>query len=163
MDIGDLLLRAAAMGIAGSALIDVWSLFVRRAFGISGLNYRMLGRWIGHFPEGRFLHARIAAAAPVRGEAVIGWSAHYAIGVSFAAVLLLAAGNGWADSPTPLPALAVGIGTILAPWLVMQPAFGLGVAGAKTPAPWANRLRNLATHTVYGLGLYVSALALSLV
>jgi hypothetical protein len=162
MDIEELLLRAAAMGIAGSALIDGWSLFVRRAFGISGLNYRMLGRWIGHFPEGRFLHARIAAAAPVRGEAVIGWSAHYAIGVSFAAVLLLAAGNGWAESPTPLPALAVGIGTILAPWLVMQPAFGLGVAGAKTPQPWASRLRNLATHTVFGLGLYVSALALSL-
>lgn len=72
-------------------------------------------------------------------------------------------GLDWADSPTVVPPLVVGIASVLAPWLVMQPAFGLGIAGAKTANPWAGRLRNLGTHTVYGVGLYPSALTISLV
>ena len=36
--------------------------------------------------------------------------------------LLAVAGPAWAASPTLLPALAVGLGTIVAPWFVMQPA-----------------------------------------
>jgi hypothetical protein len=59
--------------------------------------------------------------------------------------------------------MLVGVVTILAPWLVMQPAMGAGVAASRTPNPLAARLRNLATHAVYGLGLYGSAVALSVV
>jgi hypothetical protein len=42
----------------------------------------------------------------------------------------------------------------------MQPAFGLGVAAAKTPDPTAARLRSLRTHATYGLGLYLTGRAL---
>jgi hypothetical protein len=55
----------------------------------------------------------------------------------------------------------VGLGTIVAPWFVMQPAMGAGIAGSRTPNPAATRLRNLGTHTVYGIGLYASALILA--
>jgi len=51
--------------------------------------------------------------------------------------------------------------TVLMPWLVMQPALGLGVASAKTPNPAGARVKSLATHTVFGLGLYLSALVLA--
>jgi hypothetical protein len=97
----------------------------------------------------------------VAGEGPIGWLAHYAIGVTFALLLLAIWGRAWLDSPTIGPALVVGLGTIVAPWFVMQPAFGAGVAGSKTPNPTATRLRNLGTHTVYGVGLYVAAAAMS--
>ncbi|MGE0601481.1 MAG: DUF2938 family protein [Dehalococcoidia bacterium] len=157
----ELAARSAIMGIAGSAAIDAWAFFLRRTFHISSLDYRLLGRWVGHFRSGIFFHARIASAAAVPGERLLGWLAHYGIGVAFAAVLLLAAGTGWANSPSLWPALAVGLGTVLAPWLVMQPAFGAGIAGSKAPRPWVGRLRNLGTHTVYGVGLYVSALGLA--
>lgn len=157
----ELLARSAFMGTAGSLFIDAWALFLRRAFGVASLDYRFLGRWIGHIPKGRFFHQRIAATHPVRGERAIGWAAHYSIGIGFALVLLLAAGDGWADAPTLAPALAVGLATILAPWLVMQPAFGAGIAGAKTARPWRGRLRNLGTHTVYGVGLFTSAMVLA--
>jgi hypothetical protein len=40
----------------------------------------------------------------------------------------------------------------------MQPAMGSGIAGSRTPDPRATRLRNVATHAVYGLGLYATAL-----
>lgn len=153
--------HAVAMGVAGSALMDLWGLLLRRRFGIATLDYALLGRWIGHMARGRFAHARIAAAAPIRGERPLGWLAHYAIGVTFAALLVLLAGPDWLRAPTPWPALAIGLGTIAAPWLVMQPAMGAGIAGSRTPNPRATRLRNLATHVVYGLGLYFAAVLLA--
>jgi hypothetical protein len=58
--------------------------------------------------------------------------------------------------------MLIGLGTIVAPWFVMQPAMGAGVAASKTPNPSAARLRNLATHAVYGIGLFASAVALSI-
>jgi len=149
------------MGVAGSALIDTWAVLLRRTLHVSTLDYALLGRWIGHFPRGRFVHQRIGAAAPIRGERPLGWLAHYSIGIAFAFVLLVLWGLDWARSPTIVPPLIVGVGTILAPWLVMQPAFGAGIAGSKTQNPTAGRVRNLSTHFVFGLGLYLSALALS--
>lgn len=157
----DLVARGVVMGVAGSALMDVWGLFLRRWFHIATLDYALLGRWIGHFARGRFVHDRIATAEPIVGERVLGWFAHYAIGVTFALLLLAIWGVAWARSPTILPAMLVGLGTIVAPWFVMQPAMGAGIAGSRTPNPRATRLRNLATHAVYGVGIYGSAVALS--
>lgn len=159
----EIFVRAAVLGIGGAALMDAWGLLARRAFGIQGLDYALLGRWIGHFPRGRFVHERIAAADRVPGERAIGWAAHYAIGVGFAVPLILLWGLEWARSPTLGPPMLLGFVTILAPWLVMQPAMGAGIAASRTPHPTAARLRNLATHAVYGLGLYASAVALSVV
>jgi Protein of unknown function (DUF2938) len=161
-DTVELLTRGVLIGVGASALMDAWALFSRRAFGIQGLDYAMLGRWIGHFPQGRFFHERITSAAPIRGERPLGWAAHYSIGIAFAFLLLAIWGLGWARSPTILPPMLIGWGTILAPWFVLQPGMGAGIAASRTPNPRAARLRNLATHSVYGIGLYVSAVALSL-
>lgn len=43
----------------------------------------------------------------------------------------------------------------------MQPAMGLGIAAARSPNPTATRLRNLGSHTVYGVGLYGAATVLA--
>jgi hypothetical protein len=59
--------------------------------------------------------------------------AHYTIGVTFAGLLLSIFGLQWARSPSLLPALAVGVVTVGAPLLVLQPAFGAGIASSKTP------------------------------
>jgi hypothetical protein len=153
---------AIVMGAAGAALMDVWALILRRGWGIPTLDYALLGRWLGHMPKGRFVHDRIAVAAPVRGERVLGWVAHYAIGVAFAIPVLLLGGGPWLEHPSLVPAMAVAVASVVAPWFVMQPAMGAGIAGSRTPNPRATRLRNLGTHIVYGIGLYGSALALSM-
>jgi len=159
----EIALRGVVMGLAGAALMDLWSLALRRGFAIPTLDYAMLGRWIGHMPRGRLVHERIAAAAPVPGERPLGWLAHYAIGIAFAVLLLVIWGLDWARSPSLGPALIVGLGTIVAPWLLMQPGMGAGIAGSRTPNPAATRARNLGTHAVYGLGLYLAAVVLALV
>ena len=69
----------------------------------------------------------------MRGELAWGWLTHYAVGVAFAVVLLSLQGAAWVHSPTLLPALAVGMGTVAAPLLVMQPAMGSGFAASRTP------------------------------
>ena len=160
-DAVELLVRGIAIGIGGAALMDAWALLVRVAFNVRGLDYALLGRWIGHFPRRRFVHDRIAAADPIPGERPLGWVAHYAIGISFAMPLLAVWGLEWARSPTLWQPLLVGMVTIAGPWFVMQPAMGAGIAGSRSPNPGATRLRNLATHAVYGIGLYLSAVALS--
>ncbi|WP_264346966.1 DUF2938 domain-containing protein [Rheinheimera sp. MM224] len=40
----------------------------------------------------------------------------------------------------------------------MQPALGSGIAASKTPSPAKARLKSLLTHSVFGLGLYLSGL-----
>lgn len=105
------------------------------------------------------MHASIAEAAPVRGERAMGWAAHYSIGISLAALLLATFGSRWARAPSLLPALLVGVVTVIAPLLVLQPALGAGIASSKTPAPFFNSVKSLVTHTVFGFGLYLAALA----
>lgn len=149
--------HAIVIGAGATAVMDLWAACLRRFWRVPSLDYALLGRWIGHFPGGRFMHERIASAEPVRHERIIGWSAHYAIGIVFAALLLLVWGPEWLERPTLLPALIVSSGTLVAPFLIMQPAMGAGIAASKTARPHVARLRSLVTHTVYGVGLYVSA------
>ncbi len=161
-DVIELLARGIAIGIGGAALMDAWALVARIAFNVRGLDYALLGRWIGHFARRRFVHDRIAAADAIPSERPLGWAVHYAIGIAFAMPLLAIWGLDWARSPTLWPALIVGLVTIGGPWFIMQPAMGAGIAGSRTPNPGATRLRNLASHAVYGIGVYGSALALSI-
>jgi hypothetical protein len=148
---------AVIIGAGATAVMDLWAAFLRRGFGVSSLDYALLGRWIGHFPRGRFVHDSIAKAVPVRYERVIGWSAHYTIGILFAALLLTVWGLEWARHPTLAPALIISFVTLVAPFFVMQPAMGAGIAASKTPRPTVARLRSVVTHTVYGVGLYLCA------
>ncbi len=87
----------------------------------------------------------------------MGWTAHYAIGVLYALAFVALVSGAWLAAPSVLPALLFGIGTVLVPFLVMQPCFGLGIAAAKAPSPSQARLRSLMAHASFGLGLYLAA------
>jgi hypothetical protein len=152
----EFVLRSILIGAGATMVMDVWAAVLRR-LGIPSLNFAFLGRFIGHLPRGRFIHASIAKSAPVRGELLIGWCAHYAIGITFAALLLATFGLDWARSPTLPPALLTGFVTVLAPLFVLQPALGAGIASSKTPAPAFNSIKSLITHTVFGVGLFIAA------
>lgn len=149
------------MGMGATLTFDLWVLFLRHAFKIPASNICLVGRWLRYLPEGIFKHSNLASAPPKSAECVIGWAAHYLIGVLFAAAFVATAGSGWLQKPSLLPAIVFGIVTVLAPFFIMQPLFGLGIAASRTPTPQRIRLRSLANHTVFGVGLYLSGLLVS--
>lgn len=155
------ILGAVLVGLGATLVMDLWNLLLKRAFGIPSLSFCLLGRWLLHMAGGTFRHASIAAASPKPRECAVGWLAHYSIGTVFALMFVALAPDGWWARPTLLPALCYGIVTVVFPYFLLQPAFGLGVAAARTPHPARARLKSLATHSVFGIGLYLCALALS--
>lgn len=150
-----------AVGLGATLFMDVWALFLKRAFSIPSANYCLVGRWFRHMSKGTFRHASIADAARKSFECTVGWSAHYLIGVVYAFVFVAFVPESWFTRPTPLPALLFGVGTVLAPFLIMHPMFGLGIAASRTASPAQARVRSLVAHIAYGVGLYVSAVGLS--
>jgi hypothetical protein len=152
--------RIALIGIGATAIMDSWLLILKR-LNVPTLNFALIGRWVGHWRNGRWTHDAIAKAPPVKGELALGWIVHYATGIGFAGLLVAFNGMAWTRSPALLPALAVGVGTVAAPWLVMQPAMGAGFASSRTPTPLKNCLRSLVNHTVFGVGLYLAALIIT--
>jgi cytochrome b561 len=141
--------------------MDAWALFLKRAFGVPSANYCLVGRWLRHMPEGTFKHTSIAAAPQKSSECAVGWIAHYVVGTVYALVLVAFVSGSWLARPTFLPALLFGIGSVVVPYLIMQPSFGLGIAASRTPNPTQARLRSLMAHTSFGVGLYVCAVGVS--
>jgi len=153
------LVLTVLIGAGATAMMDIWGVARKQLFGIPAANYGLVGRWLAYLLRGRFRHDPIAASPRVQGERLIGWTAHYLIGIAFAAVLLAIWGLDWARHPTIGPALIVGLGSVAAPFLLMQPGMGAGIAASRTPRPAAARLESLVTHGIFGLGLYAAGWA----
>lgn len=151
--------RVMLIGIGATLVMDAWTALLK-ALGVPTLNYGLIGRWVGHLRRGQLAHESIGKAAPIRGELALGWITHYAVGVTFTAVLVLLCGTGWLHAPAWGLAMAVGMATVVFPLFVMQPAMGAGIASSRTPTPFKNCLRTLATHAIFGGGLYLSAVVL---
>lgn len=148
------------IGAGATLFMDLWALLLKTAFSVALPNYCLIGRWIRHMPAGRFRHPNIATASGMPAECLTGWVFHYLVGIAYALLLVQFTGARWLEHPTLLPALATGIGTVVVPFFLMQPAFGLGMAAAKTPNPAQARLKSLMSHTVFGVGLYLAGVIL---
>lgn len=146
-------------GVGATALMDLWGLARERLFAIPAPDYGLVGRWLAYMPRGRFRHDAIGKSPPMRAERLIGWTAHYLTGIAFATLLIAIWGPGWLQHPTAGPALLIGVGTVAAPFLLMQPGMGAGIAASRTPRPAAARLQSLINHAVFGFGLYAAAWA----
>ena len=155
----DYLIGALIVGIGATAVTDLWCLVRKPLLGIAPPDYGLVGRWLAHMARGRFRHASIKQSPAVRGERLIGWSAHYLTGIAFAAMLLGICGIEWIRHPRITPALLVGIVTVAAPFLLMQPGMGAGIAASRAPRPASARLQSLIMHAVFGLGLYAAGWA----
>ena len=154
----ELYLHAFLLGVGATAFMDFVALVQKRILGLLPLDYAMVGRWFGHLIRGRAIHRPIMASSRVPGERLIGWSAHYLIGILFAAIFLACSGEGWREAPSPGPALMFGGLTVLAPFLILQPGMGAGWAARNTPSPNTARLKSLVAHLSFGLGLWLTGL-----
>lgn len=153
---------AVFIGVGATVIMDVWNGVLKYLFSLPSLNFALVGRWLGHMLRGKVIHDNIKNSSEIKGESLIGWTVHYSVGIIFALGLLLIYGLEWVSHPDLMPALIVGVMTMVFPFLVMQPCFGAGIACSKLPRPATARLKSLLTHMVFGTGLYLSALLLML-
>lgn len=157
VDDGMLLTQIVGAGVGATLVMDLWAWVQKQAFGARPLDYALVGRWAGHMTRGRLRHDAIAASPPVAHERLLGWGLHYATGIAFAGLVAAGWGAAWFCAPVLSPALIVGLGSIVLPFFLMQPAFGLGIAARRTTAPGIARLRSLGSHASFALGLYGAA------
>lgn len=154
----EIVVRVVLVGLGATLVVDLWSVFSKRFSKIPAMNWGLVGRWLGYLPHGRFVHNSIAQSAPIRGELLLGLGFHYAVGITFSALLFGVCGLDWFRHPTFLPPVLLGIITVVFPLFILQPGMGAGIAASKTPNPNVARLRSLIGHVVFGIGLYVAAL-----
>ena len=152
----DLFFRTLMIGVIATIVMDTWGVLRKPLFGFPTSNYRLIGRWFAYMPRGRFQHTPISSSPPLPGEHVIGWSMHYAIGISFAALVVWIGGDAWVAQPTPGLPIFVGVASVIAPLLLMQPGMGAGIASSRTRNPDAARLQTFLTHFIFGAGLYAA-------
>lgn len=151
------LTSAVLIGLGATLTFDLWGVLLKHTFRIAPSNICLVGRWLRTMPEGIFIHANIVSAPRKSAECTVGWIAHYLIGVTFASVFVAFVGNTWLQQPTLMPAIVFGVVTVLAPFAIMQPAFGLGFAASKLSNPTQARVRSLMNHGAFGVGLYLFA------
>ena len=156
-----LLMTGLVIGLGATIAMDIWALALNRVFGMGLPNWGNVGRWVAHLPRGIVFHNDISTAAPVHGEVKIGWLFHYAVGLAYGVIFVALIGADWLASPTFLPAWIFAIVTIGAGWFLLHPGLGLGWVLSKTDTPWKNRGMGLLAHTVFGIGLWGTALMMA--
>lgn len=149
-------LRVLVMGIIATVAIDLWATFSNRILGWPRTNWGLVGRWIGHMRDGKFRHVSIGASPPIASESILGWVFHYVVGCIYAALYLIYASTAQMGRPTLVSAVLFGLVTLLSPWLLMQPALGLGICASKAQRPTLVRMQNVTIHVMFGLALYFS-------
>lgn len=147
------------IGVLATAFLDIWNVLRHYLFDVPFTKYEFIGRWMLYMLEGKFYHVSIKLSSPINGELLAGWAGHYAIGIVFAAILLIGWGVEWLQSPKLKSAMLVSMATVVIPYFAMQPGMGLGVAGSASPDQAAAILKVIISHIVFGFGLYFAGLA----
>ncbi|UOA15856.1 MULTISPECIES: DUF2938 family protein [Sulfitobacter] len=157
------LITATLVGIGGTLIFDAVMALMARFLGYTATNWRMVGRWMGHIPNGQFIQRSLKDAKPILGETILGWSFHYAIGIGYGLLLALIWGADWFADPQLAQPMSLSIALLVLPYFIMMPGMGLGIAASRAPSPNVARLKSVFGHSVFGLGLFLAALVLEIV
>ena len=117
----------------------------------------MVGRWLGHMLKSEFVQTNIGQAEPVPGEHALGWTFHYVIGIAYGLLLVAIWGAGWLRQPGIAEPLILALALLVLPYFVMMPGMGMGMAGSRTPKPNVTRLKSVIGHSMFGIGMYLTA------
>ena len=143
------------MGVFATLVIDLWAMVLKHGFKQPTMDWGMVGRWFAYLPRGVVVHRPIGKTDSVAHEKLVGWSAHYIIGIVYAWVYMSLITLVFSMQPTLMTAVAFGLATLVAPWLILQPGLGMGVFARKTPNPGIKRLTSLSVHAIFGVALFI--------
>lgn len=145
--------RVVLVGIGATFFTDLWAFFLR-IFDVKSNGLQIIGSWLST----NILNVPDNATGLLANGWVVGWTAHYIIGVIFAIIFFAFVNYRWFKNPTWGKALIYGIATLVFPLFMVWPTLGFGVAFSKTPIQGALILKAIGLHIVYGMGLYLTAL-----
>jgi len=150
-----MMVQGLVIGLIATILIDVWALILKSVFKLPTTNWAMVGRWVAHIRHGQFVHRSIGNAKPATGEALLGWTTHYVIGLLYGVGYLWLVVKAVGQSPNLVSAVAFSLALLVAPWFILQPGLGLGILAHRAPKPWLIRGISFSVHLIFGVGLYV--------
>jgi uncharacterized membrane protein YeaQ/YmgE (transglycosylase-associated protein family) len=149
----DLVVAGVVAGVLGTAAMDLGNLLFSRAGILLKIEVGMIGRMAAGWTRGRFHYRHPSEMAEVASEALLGYVAHYTIGVAFAVPYVL----GWhallGGPASPGWAVAYGIATTVASWFLVYPSMGFGAFGRWSPDGLKASLSPLVNHLLFGLGM----------
>jgi len=154
MPVESFILQSVVAGIFATVVLDIWQRILFAASGIPPSNWGLIGRWFAYMPRGRLVHRPIAETPAVSGEATVGWTMHYLVGLAYGFAYLGLMVFVLDRPPSLLNGFAFGAASVVIPWFVMQPCLGAGMMARLAPSPWVPRLNALAAHVIYGLALF---------
>ncbi len=150
----EVVIKILAIGLFATVIMDIWATFSNRVLKFPRTNWAMVGRWLGHIQNGKFLHQSIGSSPEIKYENIFGWAFHYLVGVIYATFYVVMVIWCFEGNSSLLNAWFFGLVTILSPWFILQPALGLGICAVKAPKPCMVRLQNIAIHSIFGIALY---------
>jgi len=150
----EILFKIIFLGLVATVAIDIWATFSNKVLKFPRTNWSMVGRWLGHIPNGKLIHNAINTSPKIKHENVLGWLFHYFIGILYAGFYVALVTIYQTDIPSLLSAWLFGLATIVSPWFIMQPSLGMGICASKAEKPNIVRLQNLVIHSIFGLALY---------
>ncbi len=152
-----LVYQGILLGLGATLLMDLWQQLLGRLPGQRLPDWAPAGRWFWHLRRGKVFHDDIARAEPFAHELALGWTGHYVVGGLYGLIFALIVGEGWMAAPRLAPAWIFGLLVIAAGWFLLQPGMGLGRAASRTANPAKVRALGLVSHSVFGIGLYLTA------
>ena len=139
--------------------MDVLNHLVSRTGHILKIDVTMIGRMSAGWMRGRFRYDSPGQIEPYAHERLLGYLAHYAIGVALAAIFVV----GWEkfiDSPaSPAWAVVFGFATTVISEFLVYPSMGLGVCGRRSPEGLKAFVSPLANHLFFGIGMAIAVAA----
>ena len=152
----DLIVSGIAAGVLGTIVMDLFNHLLARCGMLLKIDVGLIGRMTAGWARGRFSYNDPAEMEPVEQERLLGYLAHYAIGVGLAFIYVL----GWAllvgGPASPAWAVAYGLATTAASHFLVYPSMGLGVCGRRSPQGIKAVLTPLANHLFFGVGMGVA-------
>lgn len=152
--------KTILVGIGATGSIDCFTYLIS-LFGKTPRGILFVGRWLAYMPKGQFMHHTIIESQSIVNELLIGQIAHYGIGIGFAFLLVKLYGKMWLKTPKLGPALTIAIITLVPPLFILQPALGFGIAFSNMPQQGLLILKTSFIHVIYGIGLYLTAIAIN--
>jgi hypothetical protein len=146
------------VGLFATFCMDLWGVILNLTFHIPRPSYEPIGRFLLSLFDLKTYFSDLSPTHMFLLKNSLGWVTHITIGLIDAALYMIFIFKILKSKPHFLTSLFFAWAMIFMPFLIEQPALGMGVAASHSLHPDLARFMTLSYHTAFGIGLYVGSL-----